>query len=364
VTRAESSQASADTPAPGTAAAATNGTATGATASTGNGTAAIGTAVVSGTPTASGTAAASSGSPVRAPAAPVITPATARTAPAGRNQPATIKIPGSDAIARSVGIALTLLAIMVLGFIGYLYFLSGVQEARAQTTLYAQLQYELGQATAPTGPVAPGTPVAILNIPVIGVHNTVVVEGTTPENLTLGPGLLRDTVLPGQGGISVIFGRRATFGAPFARVPQLVPGDIIEATTSQGLFRYDVIRVSDSDKPVPFSELPNQLLLVTANSSFAPAHYVEVAAKLLSAAQPEPGNLPTVGSDETALGRDFYALIPAMAWAIALAAAAIIGSLAAARWSRWPAWIAAMPVILAIVWSLYQSLSALLPNLY
>jgi sortase A len=53
-----------------------------------------------------------------------------------------------------------------------------------------------------------------------------------------------------------------------------------------------------------------------------------------------------------------------MGWAIALAAAAIGGSFAAARWSRWPAWIAAVPVILAIVWNLYQCLTALLPNLY
>ena len=65
-----------------------------------------------------------------------------------------------------------------------------------------------------------------------------------------------------------------------------------------------------------------------------------------------------------ALGRDFYALIPAMAWAIALAAGALLGSLAAARWARWPAWIVTVPVILAIVWNLYESLSALLPNLY
>ena len=54
----------------------------------------------------------------------------------------------------------------------------------------------------------------MLDIPAIGIANMVVVEGTSPENLTLGPGHLRDTPLPGQAGISVVFGRRATFGAP------------------------------------------------------------------------------------------------------------------------------------------------------
>jgi LPXTG-site transpeptidase (sortase) family protein len=258
-----------------------------------------------------------------------------------------------------------------------LYFLSGVQEARAQTTLYARLRGELANQVAPVGPMtggdpatlgyvpaAPGDPVALLNIPAIGITNDVVVEGTSPENLTLGPGHLRDTPLPGQGGISVVFGRRATFGAPFADLPQLRKGDLITAITGQGTARYQVIAVSDSSKPVPFSQIPNQLLLVTADSAVAPAHYVEAEAKLLGKPQLEPGGLPAVGSSEVALGRDFYALIPAMAWAIALAAGALLGSLAAARWARWPAWIVTVPVILAIVWNLYESLSALLPNLY
>jgi sortase A len=37
---------------------------------------------------------------------------------------------------------------------------------------------------------------------------------------------------------------------------------------------------------------------------------------------------------------------------------------AASRWSRWPTYAVAIPIALAIVWNLYQSVSALLPNLY
>ena len=298
-------------------------------------------------------------------------------APAPGSPKPGVKPRASDSAVRSAGVVLTLLAVAILGFVGYLYFLSGVQEARAQTTLYAQLQGELGGAVAPTGPVipghpaspaslaaVPGDPVAVLDIPAIGISNMVIVEGTSPENLTLGPGHLRDTPLPGQAGISVVFGRRATFGAPFGNLPRLSKGDLIVTIDSQGQSHYEVIAVSDSSKPVPFSELPNQLLLVTADSRVAPAHYVEVEAKLLTTVQPESGYLPTIASSEVALGRDFYALIHGMAWAIALAAAALLGSLAAARWARWPAWLVTIPVILAIVWNLYQSLSALLPNLY
>jgi sortase A len=269
-----------------------------------------------------------------------------------------------DVVLRLVGVTVTLLAVLLLTFVGYLYFLSGVQEARAQTTLYAELAGELAQGTAPVGATAPGKPVAILNIPQIGIHNDVVVEGTSPEDLTQGPGLLRDTVLPGQAGISVIFGRRATFGAPFSRISQLIKGDIVTATTSQGVAGYVVISVSDSVKPVPFHELSNQLLLVTADSALAPSHYIEVEAKLASRAQQEPGNLPQVGPSEVALGRDDYALIPTAFWALVLAAIAFAGSYLAARWSKWPAWLVTVPLVLAVVWNLYQALSALLPNLY
>jgi sortase A len=292
----------------------------------------------------------------------------------------------SDSAVRSVGFALTLLAVVILGFVSYLYFLSGVQEARSQTTLYARLQGELAQAVAPTGPVipghpaspaslaaVPGDPVAVLSIPAIGISNVVIVEGTSPENLTLGPGHLRDTPLPGQAGISVVFGRRATFGAPFGNLPLLNKGAVITTTTSQGVARYQVIAVSDSSKPVPFSQIPNQLLLVTADSKIAPAHYIEVEAKFVDAvvldtSQPSPfpesGYFPQVSAAEAALGRDSYTLIPAMAWAIALAAAALFGSYLAGRWARWPAWIVTIPVLVAIIWNLYQALSALFPNLY
>jgi sortase A len=282
----------------------------------------------------------------------------------------------SDGTFRSAGIAITLLAVAILGFVGYLYVLSGVQEARAQTTLYARLQGELGQGIAPAGPqaptgpdgamqpVKPGDPMGLLSIPSIGIRNMVIVYGTSPEDLTRGPGLLRDSSLPGQAGISVIFGRRAAFGAPFASLPQLRPGASITAVTSQGTATYQVVGVASSRKAVPFRSYANQLLLVTADSRIAPAHYVEVEARLVTTAQPTPSVLPAIGPSEAALGRDASALIPAMAWAIALAAAAALGTVLASRWSRWPAWIATIPVIIAILWNLYQCLTALLPNVY
>lgn len=300
-------------------------------------------------------------------APPEPTSASLRPAPVDRR---------ADAAIRSVGVAVTLLAVALLGFVGYLYGASGAQEARAQATLYAKLQQELAQGIAPAGPkaptgpngalrpVSPGDPVAVLSIPSIGLRHVVVVEGTSPGVLTLGPGHLRDTPLPGQLGVSVIFGRRATFGAPFGRLPQLKPGAQITALTSQGVATYQVVGVSSSRKPVPFLNFQSQLLLVTADSRIAPAHYVEVEARLLTVAQPTSVHFPPVGPSEVALGRDFNTLVPAMAWAILLAAVAALGTFLAGRWARWPAWIATIPVVAAVLWNLYQCLAALLPNLY
>jgi sortase A len=274
------------------------------------------------------------------------------------------RAPEPGTVVSGIGVAVTLLAALVLGFVGYLYFLSGVQEARAQTAMYATLSGELAKAVAPLGSPTPGSPVAVLNIPAIGVHNEVVVEGTSPENLTLGPGHLRDSSMPGQYGVSVLYGRRATFGAPFARLPQLLPGDKIKVTTGQGTATYVVMVVGDSKDRMLIDRTANQLDLLTADSNFMPAHYIEVEANLVSTPQQNPGGRPAVTTAETALSNDPTTLIMAMGWALALATVSVAGTVAANRWSRWPAYLAAVPVAVAVVWNLYQCVAALLPNLY
>jgi sortase A len=266
-------------------------------------------------------------------------------------------------VMRAVGLAVTLLGVFLLGFAAYLYGLSGVQEARSQTNLYKQLSNELGNAVAPVGPTTPGAPVAILNIPSIGVRDLVVVEGTTSENLTLGPGHLRDTPLPGQGGTSVIFGRRATFGAPFSRLAQLQPGDKITAITSQGTSSYTVAALGDSHRLVE-NPAPNQLILLTAGSSTVPTYYVYVDATLTSTAQQSPGGLPDISTQETALSGDDNALVLTTLWAFALALVSVGATVAAARWSPWLAYLCAAPIVLAVLWNLYDNLAAVLPNVY
>lgn len=261
------------------------------------------------------------------------------------------------------GIGLLLLAVLLLGFAGYLYGLSPVQNARAQATLYQQLRQELANQVAPLGPTTPGSPVAVLDIPAIGIRSMVVVQGTSPQNLTLGPGHLPDTPLPGQAGVAEIFGRRATFGAPFAALPRLRPGDIIRVITGQGTSTYRVAALGGSSLMVK-DPAPNRLILLTASSPVIPAYYTYVDARLVSAAHPGLVPARTMSPADVALGLDWDTLIQTMFWALALAWVSAIGTVAFASWSRPAAYLAVAPVALAVLWNLYQSLAGLLPNVY
>ena len=153
-----------------------------------------------------------------------------------------------------------------------------------------------------------------------------------------------------------------TFGAPFGALARLRPGDTIKAITSQGIATYRVEALGGSRLQVN-NPAPNQLMLVTADSYVVPSHYIEVDANLTSA---PVQNAATTGVTpaEVALGNDPNALILCMAWGLALVVVSVGGTIAASRWSRWPAFLAVTPIVLAVVWNLYENIAALLPNIY
>jgi sortase A len=266
-------------------------------------------------------------------------------------------------VLQGISVSLVLLAVAVLGFLGYLFGAAKVAEGRAQSYLYATLAGELRNEVGALGPTTPGAPVALLSIPSIGLRHLVVVEGTTPENMTLGPGHLRDTPLPGQIGTSVIYGRRATYGAPFARLGALRPGAKINLITQQGGSSYTVAAIGDSHHPVRDTAL-NRLVLLTASSPDVPAYYLEVDADLSSRVSSGPVSLPAIGPAETALAGDTSALVLTMVWGLALVGVSVGGTYAASRWSAWPAYLATAPAAMAVLWNLYENLASLLPNLY
>ena len=325
-------------------------------------------------PSPAGTAVAVAEAPPGAGTAAEEQPAPASPAPASQRPP-----PGRGGQwrpwLRGSAIAMLLLAVVALGFVGYLYGLSDVQEARSQAVLYQQYQLELANQVAPLGPdgpnglngargpTPPGSPVAILNIPSIGIRDMVVVQGTNPENLMVGPGHRPDSPLPGQPGVVQIYGRRATFGAPFSRLSELRPGEVIIAITGQGTSIYSVAAAAYSDKIIE-DPAPGRMLLLTASSSTVPTYYYQVDADLTSTVRASPGVARTVYASELPMANDTTTLAMTMVWSLALAAVAAVGTVAATRWSPWAAYLAVVPVAMAVLWNLYENLAALLPNLY
>ncbi|MBV9291412.1 MAG: class E sortase, partial [Frankiales bacterium] len=191
-----------------------------------------------------------------------------RTGRRSRARAVPVELAPSLAVARAIAFTAGLLAAWA---VLYGIVLSGLQEHRAQHNLFAAFREQLSTATAPTrAPIALGRPVAVVDIPSLGIHRLVVVEGTGAEQLRSGPGHRPDSVLPGQAGASVLFGRSTTFGAPFRRVPDLTAGATIVVTTGQGHFLYTVTgtRHPGDPLPAPLAAGRSALTLVTSSSRY------------------------------------------------------------------------------------------------
>jgi len=274
----------------------------------------------------------------------------------------------------SVSIALTLgVSALAVWFILYVSVLTAFEEHGSQTRLYEKYRAQLAQETAPLGaPIPVGAPVAMINAKESGIHNLVVVEGSTARQLLQGPGHLRDTPLPGQYGDSVILGRSVTYGAPFRRITNLRPGDRLTVTTGQGVFTYRVQDVRHPGAPLPPTLYSNQsrLTLVTSasdgwRSGWAPTQTVYVDAILQHGqAQPVPAGLPKrVSAASLPMQGNSHALLPLTFWIEGLVVAAAVIGWSWIRWGRWQTWIVGVPILLLILWGASNALVQFLPNL-
>ncbi len=302
------------------------------------------------------------GSAPAAPPAPGPAPRPAAGVPGAPDDPGPARSPGRRRFLLGAW-AVSLLAVLLTGFTGYLFTLSHLQERHFQSTSYKSFRDQLAKAVAPTGAAADGEPVALLDIPAIGLHQAVVVEGTTGRDLMRGPGHRRDTALPGQQGVSVVFGRGASFGSPFARLSELRVGDRIETTTGQGTFSYTVNVYGGADQPIT-DPAANRLVLVTGDSGRVPGGTVLIGARLDGVAQPNPGGRPASTPYDKALAADKGALAALQLWMLALLGAVTAATLTARYWRRTAAYLSLAPVLGAVLWNVYENAAALLPNLY
>ncbi len=268
------------------------------------------------------------------------------------------------------------LSASLLGFAAWITIGSRLYYDRVQHDDYASFRAELAQATAPTGPtnpanpkklLAPGTPVAVLSIPEIGLH-AVVLQGTTSDVMEGGPGHLRDTVMPGQAGVSEIMGHRAAYGGPFARISSLSPGDIFTVTTGQGVTRYRVLDVRRPGELNPGVKRGQaRLVLATADGPpFAPTGVVWVDADAITAPKPAPAmviSAADISTSELAFGTEPGDWLPLVLWGEALVVAALAIAWLRTQWSRWQTWTVAIPVLGYLGLEVADQVARLLPNL-
>ncbi len=285
---------------------------------------------------------------------------------------------GSVGTGRQVGGTMLLIfASVLVGFAIWLAFGSRLYFARVQHDSYQSFRVPLASGVAPVGPTDPfnpnrlvalGTPVAILKIPAIQMQD-VVLEGSTGRVLQGGPGHVRDTVLPGQQGVSVILGRRAAYGGPFAGLGSLVPGEPITVVTQEGVAQYQVIDIRREGDPLPpaLADGSGRLVLVTADGPpFAPTGKLFIDADLVTKPFATPAPVLTAATlppDENAMGIDNSAWVPIVLWGQLLVLAAAAASWLSRAWGRWQTWIVAIPVLGYLSVIVADQVTRLLPNI-
>ena len=229
------------------------------------------------------------------------------------------------------GRVLITVGLLILLFVGYQLWGTGLYTAQAQddlkddlkaliaegpstteidpstvTTLGTQTSVTAAPTTTsvpPTTAVAlpvaeAGEAVALIQIPKVDI-DWAVVEGIGRDDLKKGPGHYPTTPWPGQRGNASIAGHRTTYGAPFNRLDELEVGDEITVTDVSGVFTYQVTRqfvVSPSDVTVlapPDDPNAALLTLTTCHPKYSANERLIIQATLVGTPLPDTTGLPT-----------------------------------------------------------------------
>lgn len=271
--------------------------------------------------------------------------------------------------------ALVVLAVVALSLAAELVVVSRLQHRSAQQRAFDRFRKALAQGTAPVGQkdasghlLAFGTPVSLIDIPSIHVHE-VVFEGTSGAVLQSGPGHRRNSPLPGQVGTSVVFGRQASYGGPFRRLSDLRAGSRITVTTGQGVSTYKVRdrRYRGDPVPPPPPSGSGRLVLVTGEGTqYVPSGALRVDADLVSPAVPASRSVITAAAmtpAEEVMAGDTSTPWALVLWLQALTAVAVGAVWSWNRWGHHQTWIVFFPLIALLGFSVADQFTKLLPNL-
>lgn len=305
------------------------------------------------------------------------------------------------------------LGVLLLLFVVYQLWGTGIREAQAQRQLEGELEEALDKAEgdgeaaagngggggndgeqaavkAPLPTPAEGDALAQIEIPAVGIDK-VVVEGVSVGDLKRGPGHFPGTPLPGQSGNAAIAGHRTTYGAPFHRIDELESGDEIHVTTAQGEFTYEVSEemiVTPDRVDVLENFHDNRLTLTACHPKFSAAQRIVVVAQLAGDPAPAAGEAGdgTAGEDVDLAGRqngngaalgdsagpsidvglagEDASPWPTVMLGVATAAISLAAWLLGRLWRRWPAYLMSGPVLLFFLFFFFESVSRVLPGSY
>jgi sortase A len=146
--------------------------------------------------------------------------------------------------------------VVVLLFLAYLLWGTALAAGQHQRAFAAELQRQWRAQSqrgwqahhgalvrAPRLHLVTGQPFAFIRIPRFGPRwRFAIVQGTSLDQLALGPGHVPGTALPGRPGNFAVAAHRVTAGNPFYHLPDLRPGDTILIDTSVITYVYQVTR--------------------------------------------------------------------------------------------------------------------------
>jgi len=300
-------------------------------------------------------------------------------------------------VVRGTGKTLIAAGVLLLLFVVYQLWGTGLAYDRAQKSLRSEFATRLAAGpTATTAPAAavpgssvpttavepaPDGAVALMKIPKIGVDQ-VIREGVEVEDLKDGPGHYPGTAMPGEMGNAAVAGHRTTYGGPFNRLDELDVGDPIEVTTLGGVFRYEVaeeIIVDPSEVSVLDDTPDGRLTLTTCNPKYSAAERLIIVAKLTTpvaptpdppadataaATAPPPRARLSLAAEEGRAGLSGVraARGPTVAWGIVAASVWLATWFLSHTWRRrWPAYLLGAPIFLAVLFMFFENVARLLP---
>ncbi|MEU9184868.1 class E sortase [Streptomyces sp. NPDC048484] len=218
-------------------------------------------------------------------------------------------------------LCITVGTVIVL-FVVYVLFWTGVKADTAMDDQIAQLQEQWAKGSVTAGPDEPrstegpgatprkptayqdGRPFAVMYIPRLGfTWNKPVLEGTKTKTLKKGLGHYASTAQLGERGNFAVAGHRRTYGDPFKDFPRLRPGDPVVLTDGTTWFTYRIdtkpYKTLPSDTavigPVPkksgYTRAGRYLTLTTCEPEWGHSHRLIIWAHL-DATQPTEAGKP------------------------------------------------------------------------